>query len=155
MFFLPQRVMSAQSLGCCKLGILTPRKSKTMHVCSLFAAQSVCGMMPTHQLARSIQGVMWPNNSEGSVGPLLAAIENIISFVGAPLSVFALPRWCQDLSPKNLPKKLAKLFPLLALSSGPVLRTGWGCGVAGLAPQTGQLPAQPDRQTNKQKSQRK
>lgn len=121
-----QRVSSAQSLGCGKLGILKPRKSKTTRVCSLLAAQSGCDMMPTHQLGRSIQGVKLPNNRKGLVGPLLAVVENAISFVEPPFSVFALPHWCQDLNPKNLPKKLEKCFPLLAVSLGRVLQTGWG-----------------------------
>lgn len=131
---LPQCVTSAQSLEGCKLGILKPSKSKTTHIWSLLAAHNRCDMVAIHQLARSVQGVKLLNNSGSSVGPLVAAVESVISCVGAPLSVFARPHWCQDLRPKNLPKKLAKCFTLLALSSGPVLWKPYR--VAGLAPQT-------------------
>lgn len=134
---------------------MPPIKSDTVHVHSPLAAQSVSGTMPTRQLARPIQGSKAAKQPRSLVGPPLAATANVVSFVGAPFSVSAPPRQRQD-SPSKICQKswqnTSHHWPGLQLWGGQAEAARQG---GGTDPSHPWLPAQPDRQTNKQQSQRK
>lgn len=107
-------------------------------------------MVAIHQLARSVQGVKLLNNSGSSVGPLVSAVEGVISCVGALLSVCTA-----TLVPGPWSQKPAKETGKMFHTAGPVLRPCAVEALQGGGASPSDLPAQADKQINKEKSQTK